>query len=454
MQTLDTSSKNLTFNTVMGLLYKPISMIISFIYVPIVLNYLGTEKYGIWATVLSILSWINYFDLGIGNGLRNKLTEAMSKESEDKRLQAQLVSSAYYMTSILVLIVIVVFFVLGRFVSWYNVFGVTEDCGENLYAVVLISVICVCIAFVLSLCNNICYALQKSHLCNLFGVIKQLFMLVSVFIASYFFQANLIIVSILYGGSSIAAEAIMNVFVFSKHKYLIPKVKLFDRKVGKSVTKLGLKFFIIQIAGLVLFATDTLIITNMFGPTQVTYYTTVNKMFTVIITLFSTAIQPFWSAIRSESSLKNSKNVISLIKTILFYIVLASFASLLLMFLFKPLAYIWLGSNLDYPDGLIFWMMVYSVIYIWCSGLAAITNGLEIMNGPMVIAVVQGVVNIPLSIFLGGTVGLGTVGVLQGTIGAMLISAVITPFWIVKELKKVRMSIPTESIKTKIPEKN
>ena len=76
------------------------------------------------------------------------------------------------------------------------------------------------------------------------------------------------------------------------------------------------------------------------------------------------------------------------------------------------------------------------------------------MNGPMVIAVVQGVVNIPLSIFLGGTVGLGTVGVLQGTIGAMLISAVITPFWIVKELKKVRMSIPTESIKTKIPEKN
>lgn len=438
MRALDTSNKNLTFNTIMGLLYKPLSMIISFIYVPIALNYLGTAKYGMWATVLSILSWINYFDLGIGNGLRNKLTEAMSQKNDNYKLQNSLVSSAYIMTSILIIFIIIVVCAISRVINWYDVFGVNEDYKENLRAVVLISVICVCIAFVLSLVNNICYALQKAHLCNLFGVVKQLLMLISIWIATYFVKANLVTVAILYGASSILAEIMMNVIVFSKNRYLTPRINTFDWNIGKNVTKLGIKFFVIQVAGLILFATDTLIITNMFGPEQVTYYTTVNKVFTVIITLFSTATQPFWSAIRSESTKKNETHVLKLIKRLFVYIALASMASILLMFAFKPLAYIWLGTNLDYPYGLIFWMMIYAVLYIWCSGLASITNGLEIMNGPMLIAVAQGIVNIPLSIFLGGKARLGMIGVLMGTIISMSISAVVTPFWIIKAVKKLR----------------
>ena len=58
---------------------KPVSMVLSYIYVPIVLDYLGVEKYGVWSTILTILSWVSYFDIGIGNGLRNRLTESLNK---------------------------------------------------------------------------------------------------------------------------------------------------------------------------------------------------------------------------------------------------------------------------------------------------------------------------------------------------------------------------------------
>lgn len=36
----------------------PISLIIGYLYVPIVLNYLGIEKYGVWSMILTLLSLI------------------------------------------------------------------------------------------------------------------------------------------------------------------------------------------------------------------------------------------------------------------------------------------------------------------------------------------------------------------------------------------------------------
>lgn len=62
--------------------------------VPLTLNYLTTTEYGIWITLNSILVWINSFDIGLGNGLRNKLIESFSLS--DDRTSAQYVSTAYF----------------------------------------------------------------------------------------------------------------------------------------------------------------------------------------------------------------------------------------------------------------------------------------------------------------------------------------------------------------------
>ena len=61
------------------MMLKPVSMILSLMYTPILLNYLGNEKYGLWATLLSVINWVNYFDVGIGNGLRNLLAKELSR---------------------------------------------------------------------------------------------------------------------------------------------------------------------------------------------------------------------------------------------------------------------------------------------------------------------------------------------------------------------------------------
>ena len=70
-------------NMAISAICKPLSMIISYIYVPIVLNYLGIEKYGVWATILAILSWISYFDLGRMGRESQETTERRGRKTPD-----------------------------------------------------------------------------------------------------------------------------------------------------------------------------------------------------------------------------------------------------------------------------------------------------------------------------------------------------------------------------------
>lgn len=100
-----------------AMVYKGVSMALSLVYVPIVLNYLGDYKYGVWASILSILSWISYFDLGIGNGLRNRLSEAIASDSPRVSPKA-LVSSAYAILSGVVAVVAAVCGIAIAFIDW------------------------------------------------------------------------------------------------------------------------------------------------------------------------------------------------------------------------------------------------------------------------------------------------------------------------------------------------
>ena len=66
--------------------------------VPLTLGYLNAYEYGIWLTLNSILAWINSFDIGLGNGLRNKLATAIAEGDKEK-------ARAYVSTTFFTLII-------------------------------------------------------------------------------------------------------------------------------------------------------------------------------------------------------------------------------------------------------------------------------------------------------------------------------------------------------------
>ena len=71
-------------NMIGSIFIKGISILIQLILVPLTLGYLSQELYGIWLTISSIMLWLNFFDVGLTLGLKNKLSEALARNEIEK----------------------------------------------------------------------------------------------------------------------------------------------------------------------------------------------------------------------------------------------------------------------------------------------------------------------------------------------------------------------------------
>lgn len=434
------SEKNLKKNSILLAVYKAVSMVLSMLYVPVILAYLGTGLYGIWATVLNVISWVNYFDIGIGNGLRNKLSAVLAKDPDDSEVKS-LISSAYVLLSVVVLGVMVIALIVFQFIDWRSLLNVPESLYGNVDGVIAVSFALMCIGFVFSICKSLFFAVQEAHVVSLLGVVQQICMLGSVLALGLFDYDRLMSTAVVYGFSALAVELLFTFIFFRKRRSWLPSLRAYDRTVAKDVTGLGVQFFIIQIASLVLSSTDNLIVSNIFGPEAVTPYATAFKLFTVPVSLYATVISPYWSSITARyargdvSGIRNS--VRRMEKLLLMPVVLC----LVLALAYTPITDIWLGQHLDTPTDLVWLMLIYCLVYSWNAIWSQVSNGMSCMKMMMVLAVGQAVVNIPLSYLLAGIQGSSS-GVLLGTILTMLSSSVIYPIFINRKLSK---EVPIES---------
>ena len=86
-------------------------------------------------------------------------------------------------------------------------------------------------------------------------------------------------------------------FLYIKYfREIAPSLKSIKMYYAKGLVSLGLQFFVIQFAGLILFATDNMIIVQIMGPKEVTTYNIAYKYFFYISIIFQMILTPFWSA--------------------------------------------------------------------------------------------------------------------------------------------------------------
>ena len=101
-----------------SLFLKGISILISLLLVPLTIDYLNPTKYGIWITLMSVITWFNFFDIGLGNGLRNKF--AIAKAEGKDELVRTYISTTYAIITIISVALFVIFFIVNQFLSHQN----------------------------------------------------------------------------------------------------------------------------------------------------------------------------------------------------------------------------------------------------------------------------------------------------------------------------------------------
>lgn len=400
----------------LSMLCKPVGMIISLVYTPLLLDYLGEEAYGLWATILSVVNWINYFDIGIGNGLRNELSKDVSADDSEGANQA--VSTAYILISVISSIVLVFGCIAIKVLDCNSVFNTKIEVKPALS----ISFVFICINFVLALSKVQLFAIQQADKVGLMTVLIQILNLIGVVILHVWGNGSIITIAVLVGVSGLLVNILFTGKVWRAHQEFIPKICSFRKSKVSAIGNLGIKFFVIQIAALVLYTTDNMIITRLFGPSSVTPYQTAYMAFGIVNGLFAAFISPLWSEYTIATEKGNYKWIESVVFKLDSLLIPIGIVLGIGTLFFKTISDVWLHKVLNYEKGLIPLMAVYFFMYVWGSIYSNVLNGMGKVNLQMVLAVVTTIINIPLSIFLGRNLGLGSTGVLLATIICMIAS--------------------------------
>ena len=283
--------KNILFSGVL----KAIGLITSLVIVPITINYLNDEVYGVWMTITSVLYWITTFDIGLGNGMRNYLTEALSKG--DTALGRSYLSTTLILLSLIALTMgaaLIYPMYSINFNSFFNTYAVS---GADLRLAVIIAVGFTLMNFVLKNIGFIFVALQRYALNDLLAISGNVISLIIIYLLTKVTSGSLVLVVLAYTMTSCIVYLLAAIPLFWKHPELKPSLRFFDKSLGKKIVGKGLGFFVIQISScLVIFGAANFFITQSCGPAAVTTYNIAYKFFNLLVIAYTIILAPMWNA--------------------------------------------------------------------------------------------------------------------------------------------------------------
>ena len=428
-------SKKAIKNIASAFVIKGASIAINLALVPLTISYLNPTKYGIWLTISSILGWVDFFDIGLGHGLRNKLAESVA-EGNMKKAKAY-VSTAYISVSILCAFLFGIFLIINEFIDWNAVLNVPENMDEDIKTISFIVFFMFSMRFILQLINSIFLGYQESAKVSFNVALGNLLVLIGIFLVTHFSHSSLLYVAFLISVVPVLVLLGVNIFYFStKLKTISPSFKSFDYNSLKNILHLGVKFFIIQISLLILFQTSNLLISRYFSPDLVTSYNIAFKYFGVITMVFNIIISPYWSAY-TEAYVKQDYAWMRRSLTQLLRIWGGlSVVAVIMLFASNFMYHLWIGDKVKIDFSISLFMMFYVVLTCFGDVYIRFLNGVGNVRPQMIVNLIGMVLYIPMSYLLAVRWGMGVSGIILSIIICNSYGILIAPFQVRKILNK------------------
>jgi O-antigen/teichoic acid export membrane protein len=435
-----TRSRKIKVNIVYSIFIKGISVITSFLLVPLTLQYLGTEDYGIWLTLSSIIAWLAFFDFGIGNGLRNLLSEAIA--INDTKLAQTYVSTAYAGLSIVLLVTAILFLSANLFIDWNILLNAPLHRNYDLNNLALFVLALFLFRMELKLISTILLADQRTAVSNAFEPIANILSLIAIYILTFTTNGSLENFIIIVSISPLIVFIIATVYFFSKdYRQYSPSFKSIKLSYIRKLGGLSTNFFLIQIAVLIIFSTDNLIINRILGPDEVTIYNIAFKYFSINTMGFTIVLTPFLPAF-TEAYLKDDSHWIRRSQRKLLIVWLLILFAVIIMVLFaKPFYRLWVGAEINIPLLLNIFMALFILISTWNNIYVYFINSTGKLSIQVIGSLISAALNIPVSIFLARDLNMGTSGVILGTCISLFPGVILGPLQYYKLLNKTAEGI-------------
>ena len=382
-------------NVLASSLVKGWSAVVVLLMVPLTLNCLGTYQNGVWLTISSMLVWIDQMDIGLGNGLRNRLATHLAHGDTD--MAQRIVSSTMAMLACIMVPILIILLLLIWLTDVYSLLNVDPTIVPELRTALYAAVTLVCMTFVLKFIGNVYMGMQLPAVSNLLIALGQTVALAATALLYYTHHATFFLVVVVNTAAPLAVYFLAYPYTFyRRYSYLRPKLSLVNLRSALELANLGVKFFWLQIASIIQFMTANILISKFFTPEMVTPYQITYRYMSLVIVAFTVVCMPFWNATtdayeRGDMAwIRNASHKLALIS-------IAIAAGLSLMVIVSPWVYqVWIGDACEIPYGMTTLMAIYIYLQVLSMRYSYFLNGMGALRLQLYMTVMT-VIFIPLA---------------------------------------------------------
>jgi O-antigen/teichoic acid export membrane protein len=357
---------------------KALTILTSFVSVPLTVDYLGAERYGVWLTISSLLVWVALTDFGLaGNALVNVLSEAAG--NDDRVAARQYTASAFWALVTIALVIGVAFIAAFHLIPWRAVFRVSDAIStQELELTCALVLTLFVINLPLSLLRGIYNAYQEGYLANIWWIVGGVISLLSLVVVTRFQGALPQLVIALSGVPALVIFASAYHMFVRRYPWLAPAPSAVKWTCIWRLLKLGGKYATMQFATLGIYQSQAMIITQMLGPSQVVIFVVAFKVIALPVELTYMGTVPFIAPLGESKARRDWRWIKGAFKSATYASVALGVPLAVALALFaKPLILFWAGPSAVPDSALILWLFIYAVLGVSVMMTGQLLSGIE-----------------------------------------------------------------------------
>lgn len=418
------------------LVYYIVVTLLGFYSKKVILYYVGSELLGLNELLASIISMLSLVELGFGSAICYSLYKPLAENNEYE------ICAIMYLYKRVYQIIGGVILIIGiLLLPFLKLFVNTHISDALIYEIYLILLIDTVLSYYLAYRRSIISADQKEYIAILADTITYIITLILQIIVLILYKNF-----IAFLGIKIIFTLARNIYIYCKAGKMYPYIQKHGKYILPQETKEELinnvkAIFLGNIGCYMISGTDNMFLSLFVDLSAVYIYSNYKMIITIVNSVFNQIFAYARATIGNYIVTNERDKTYSLFKKMFFmnYIV-TSYTSITMYVAINPFINIWLGQEFCWPMLAVFLLLIKNYASMMNQVLEAFRAAAGLFAPKKIfryVAIIEGIANIIISVFLAKYLHMGIFGIFGGTVISNLISVFTVPHIVYKYLFKI-----------------
>lgn len=396
--------------SLMNVVSQAVQLLTGLISVPLTLNYVGVERFGIWMTLSTALVFITFADFGVGIGLQDRVSKYIGAGNYE------LAQKAFFSSFLFIFIMCIVLIGVGHvFVSSIDLSELfslrSKEAIEEIAPTTEMVIVVLGLGLLAGVVQRTYNGFQDGFFLAVLQIIARLLSLILLFVVVHLEIGLPALVFVVGGLFSVLLIIIGLPGLFIRHKCMLPQLsmrpKLLDLCCLKDILKIGALGLGASIAIYFVNNSIPLLIASKFGVENVADYAVLLKLLSIPGLFLTYLLLPLWPAI-TEAKVQNDNYWIK--KTYERSRILILGLSVICVGVFLPfgqdIVRLWTHNEDVVPSvGLLFASIVFMLLGFWNALTSVMLNGLSMYKGQATYGMALAVIFVLIALIMPNSYG-------------------------------------------------